>query len=124
MNWLPMKNDSSAVWRLGKIAMLFEAGLMAEFVLPIDVGGNAQEMLDAYVLAARGVHGNTAPRLVLEMMTPSQSKKEGPSGHPLVCSDKVRDGPVQSNDFLLFLICFQSPAVSLFVSFFSLSFFS
>lgn len=90
MNWLPVKTDSSAVWRLGKIAMLFEAGLIAEFVLPVDVGGNAQEMVDAYAHAARGAHGSTAPRLVLDSMTPSQSKREGPSGHPLVCSDKVR----------------------------------
>jgi hypothetical protein len=64
MNWLPMKTDSSSGWKPGKVALLFEAGIMTEFVLPVDLGGNAQEMVDAYARAARGVHGGSAPRLV------------------------------------------------------------
>mmetsp|Transcript_6908 Transcript_6908/g.15825 ORF Transcript_6908/g.15825 Transcript_6908/m.15825 type:complete len:775 (+) Transcript_6908:213-2537(+) len=108
MNWLPMKREARNAWDPGKIQMLFEAGI-TEFLLPMDVGGNAQEMLQDYIRACEGAFARDAPRLALTPMTLQAAKAAGEVGHALVRSDigasrllcgLARDPTTQISQFL------------------------
>jgi hypothetical protein len=85
MNWLPTKTDGKNTWTIGKIKMLMEVG-MTEFYLPMDVGGNAREMVEAYVKACCGPHRKTATKLLLRPLEMGKVRK-GCKEHRLVNSD-------------------------------------
>ena len=59
---------------------------MTEFYLPMDVGGNAREMVEAYVKACCGPHRKTATKLLLRPLEMGKVRK-GCKEHRLVNSD-------------------------------------
>jgi len=59
---------------------------MTEFLLPMDVGGNAKEMIEAYVKACSGPHRKTATKLLLRPLEMTKVRK-GCKEHSLVHSD-------------------------------------
>lgn len=103
MNWLPMKIESYRKWTDGKVLRLLKAGV-SEFFLPVDIGGNAVEMILRYERSISADRAS-APRVRIDTVSMQRCRKF----HPLVRSDfsiaekltgMARDPEMQINRYL------------------------